>query len=165
MAINYDLVIAGHIHTKNNITTDNHIFLTPGATTLPHAYSNQYTPMPSVYIYDTEDKKIESFPIKTAPKYFDFTEKDGSLNDILKEIQKEKYHNNLINISYLDDVGNKIDINEYKKARDNCLNISIKLKEYEYKNNNEERVDYFLHYIKNNYYKYYDEFKNIIERS
>lgn len=164
IASNYDLVISGHVHIPFLIKTETTSILTPGSL-MPSNQGTNRDNRPSVYVYNTENGELINYELKKSPKILEIITDD--INNILDNISKEKYNNNLYFIKYN---GKSKDIDEsiYKLACQKVLNINIQTNENienfdinYFKNNN--LIKDFWKFTEENHPEYIDEFKNILK--
>lgn len=160
VAINYHLVICGHIHLNSLIKTKSTSILIPGSI-MPSNQSNEYNSKPSVWVYDTDINNIEQIELKSPPEVKNII--TSNINEILNYIINDEA-NNIYLIKYN---GSVKDIDEclYKKALLNALNISIQTNENLKDIQNIKEINNFWDFIQNNYPEYYDEFKTIIQET
>lgn len=159
VASNYDFIAAGHIHLGQFMQTDTTSILIPGAL-MPSAQANSNSIVPSVYIYDTKDKKITSIPLTLSPKVYEVITED--INEVLKEISEQNYSNNLYFVQYN---GKMQDIDEYwyKRASQNILNLNIQTNELIESNVCIKKISDFWTYVRESCPGCYDEFKSFLK--
>ncbi len=159
VAANYNLVIAGHVHLAQLIKTKTTSILVPGSI-MPSAQANSNALKPSVYIYDTDSKKIESIELKLSPKIYDVITDD--INVALEKIANQNFSNDLYFVKYN---GKMQDIDEYlyKRASQNILNLSIQTNEQIEINTPVKKMSDFWTYVDESCPIYYDEFKSLLK--
>lgn len=158
IASNYDFVVAGHVHIPQIIKTNSTSILIPGSL-MPSAQANSKSPKPSVYIYDTNSKNVESINLKRSPSIHEII--TDNINDCLETIANKNFSNDLYFIKYN---GKMKDIDEwlYKRASQNVLNLSIQTDE-SLNTLPIKRVSEFWKFVKDTHPEYYDEFKNFLK--
>lgn len=166
VAMNYDLVLLGHIHNSNLIQTNINTILTPGSIMPSKSYMQDHS---YIWIFDTETKSIEKIEIEDAPKMNEYfvSGKEEVNNLLLKNIiEGADKSNRLYDLYSINYNGSIKDIDEflYKKAYEKSLNISLSTCESQIQSNI-NKIDNFWDFIELNHPEWADEFKNICIRS
>lgn len=176
VAQNYNLIICGHVHLPGTLYAGETTILTPGSLMPSNMAINSFDDMGDVngknqscvYTFDTSDKTLKTFAIKSAPKvHFAVT---SDINSTLKVISESdiKSSNNygIYNIKY-NGVMEDVDEYLYKKAFANSLNINIQT-EFNTMNVPDDIMELFgknsdfWNFVDKNYHDRYDEFKALL---
>ncbi len=159
VAINYDLVVMGHIHNPSVIQTRYTTILSPGSV-MP---SQVYAETPSIWTFDTVTGRLERYQLEEAPKMHEIFVENGintCLERILQGINETGRLYDLYSIKYS---GSVKDIDEliYKKVHDSTLSLIISTVEQRAVSDVPDHVEVFWDFIRKNHPEWEDEFKTI----
>lgn len=160
VAANYHLVVCGHVHMPYFSKTKSTCILTPGSL-MPSTKATSQTQRPSVYIYDTETRKLETIELTLSPKVIEIATDD--INASLESIANRGYSNDLYFVRYN---GKMQDVDEglYRMAVQSCLNLALQTNEIpDFNNVTLKKVPDFWTFVKENHAEWYEEFKNVLK--